>query len=65
MSFDYDFMSNINTTQHYFGKAGCLLRITMEARNNLTQLNPIVIMSGAGKYNKGRTDILKLSYNDT
>ena len=61
-SFDYKFMPNKNTIQHYFGKAGRLLDITMVAWNDL---GPVMWMGEAGNYNKGRTNILKLSYNNT
>ena len=37
----------------------------MEARNGLTHLGPIMLLGGAGKYNKGRINILKLSCNNT
>ena len=59
------FMPNINTISHYVGKTGRLLGITMEARNDFTHLGPIVWMGGAGRYNKGRKNILKLPSNNT
>ena len=64
-SFDYKFIPNINTNQHYVGKTGRLLGITMEARNDLTNLEPIMWMDSTGKYNKGRKNILKLSCSNT
>ena len=41
-SFDHKVMPNINKIWHYFGKAGRLLGIPMEARNGLTHLGPIM-----------------------
>ena len=41
-SFGYKFVPNINTIYHYFGEAGHLLGITIEAKSDLTQLGPIM-----------------------
>ena len=35
-------MPNINMIYHYFEKAGHLLGITMEAKNDLTHFGPIM-----------------------
>ena len=64
-SLGYKFVPNINTIYHYFAEAGHLLDITIEAKSDLTHLGPIMWMGWAGKYNKGRTNILKLLGNDT
>ena len=64
-SFGYKFVPNINTIYHYFGEAGHLLGITIEAKSDLTHLGPIMWMGWTGKYNKERTNILKLLGNDT
>ena len=58
-------MPNINMIYHYFGKAGRLLGITMEARNGLTHFWPIMWKGGVAEYNNGRTNILKLLCNNT
>ena len=57
-SFDHKFIPNISTIQHYFGKAGRLLGIPMEARNGFSHLRLIMWMGGVGKYNKFKTNIL-------